>query len=229
MVGQTPAKPFPSTHPPGQRKPLPPPPHLGEWGWSSENNCTFTPTARPAWGHLIMVGERNNPMSPSTRDHRHDLMARYTDKGFPDGPAGKECTPNAGDTGDMGWIPGSGRSPGGGNSCLKNSVFLPEKSHDQSSLVGCSPDGYKELHMTEQLSTNTQTKQADTQIPSWHAQSEPTAWASSGGPHTSRTCGLSSSSCPRHSHSFHGHPLVEWKPQPKGKVCSNNMLRFYNF
>ena len=39
---------------------------------------------------------------------------------------GKESACNAGDTGDMGLIPGSGRSPGGGNgnpfqySCLEN-------------------------------------------------------------------------------------------------------------
>ena len=44
-----------------RRKPLPPQPHLGEWDWSSENNCTFTPSARPAWGHLIMVPEETIP------------------------------------------------------------------------------------------------------------------------------------------------------------------------
>ena len=41
---------------------------------------------------------------------------------------------NAGDAGDEG-------SP----------VFLPGKSHGQSSLVGCSPWGHKESGMTEQL------------------------------------------------------------------------------
>ena len=45
--------------------------------------------------------------------------------GFPNGSVGKESTCNVGDTGDLGLIPGSGRSPGGGNgnplqhSCLK--------------------------------------------------------------------------------------------------------------
>ena len=54
-------------------------------------------------------------------------MFLVVDKGdFPDGSAGKESACNAGDTGDVGSIPGSGRSPGGGNgnllqdSCLKN-------------------------------------------------------------------------------------------------------------
>ena len=43
-----------------------------------------------------------------------------------DGLAGKESTCFAGDTGDAGWNPGSGRSPGGGHGnplqdpCLKN-------------------------------------------------------------------------------------------------------------
>jgi len=46
--------------------------------------------------------------------------------GFPNGSEGKESTCNTGDTGDAGLIPGSGRSPGGGNgnplqySCLGN-------------------------------------------------------------------------------------------------------------
>ena len=46
--------------------------------------------------------------------------------GFPDGSAGKELACNAGDTGDVGLIPGLGRYSGEGNccplqySCLKN-------------------------------------------------------------------------------------------------------------
>ena len=46
--------------------------------------------------------------------------------GFPGGSVGKESACNAGDTGDAGLIPESGRSPVGGNgnplqySCLKN-------------------------------------------------------------------------------------------------------------
>ena len=48
--------------------------------------------------------------------------------GLPDDSAGKESTCNAGDTGDLGLIPGLGRSPEGGNgnpfqySCLMNSM-----------------------------------------------------------------------------------------------------------
>ena len=48
--------------------------------------------------------------------------------GFPDGSVGKESAYNAGDTGGMGSVPASGRSPGGGHG-NPTPVFLPEKSH----------------------------------------------------------------------------------------------------
>ena len=60
----------------------------------------------------------------------------------------KNLPANAGDIRDVGLIPGSGRSPGGGNgnplqySCL-------EDSHEQRSLVGYSPWGRKESDVTE--------------------------------------------------------------------------------
>ena len=69
----------------------------------------------------------------------------YIRMGFYGGSVSKESTCN---TGDLGLIPGLGRSPGGahGNplqySCL-------EDPHGQRSLVGCSPLGHKELDMTE--------------------------------------------------------------------------------
>ena len=61
----------------------------------------------------------------------------------------KESVCNAG---DLGSIPGLGRSPGEGNgnplqpSCLEN-------PHGQRSLVGCNPWGLEESDMTEWLST----------------------------------------------------------------------------
>ena len=69
--------------------------------------------------------------------------------GFPGGSDGKEFTWNAG---DLGSIPGLGRSSEGGHgnplqdSCLEN-------AHGQRSLAGYSPWGGKELDMTERLST----------------------------------------------------------------------------
>ena len=65
--------------------------------------------------------------------------------GFPGGSHSKESACNAG---DLGLIPGLGRSPGGGHgnplqhSCLEN-------LHGQRSLVGYSPWGGKELDTTE--------------------------------------------------------------------------------
>ena len=49
--------------------------------------------------------------------------------------------------GDVGSIPGSGRSPGGGNG--NHSIFLCGKSQGQRSQVGYSPWGRKELDITE--------------------------------------------------------------------------------
>ena len=60
---------------------------------------------------------------------------------FHNGSSDKESACNAGATGDAGMIPGSGRSPGGGNdnqpqySCLE----LPGKCHGQRSQVGYCP------------------------------------------------------------------------------------------
>ena len=68
--------------------------------------------------------------------------------GFPGGSDGKESSCK---TGDLGSIPGLGRSPGGGHdsplqySCLEN-------PHGQRSLVSYGLRGHKELDMTERLS-----------------------------------------------------------------------------
>ena len=69
--------------------------------------------------------------------------------GFPGASDGEESTHKAG---DLGLIPGLGRTPGGGQgnplqySCL-------EKPHGQRSPVGYSPWGRRGSDMTEQLST----------------------------------------------------------------------------
>ena len=41
------------------------------------------------------------------------MLALYP--GFPGASVVKDLPANAGDAGDLGWIPGWGRSPGGGN------------------------------------------------------------------------------------------------------------------
>ena len=58
----------------------------------------------------------------------------------------KNLPANAGDTKEVGSIPGLGRSPIVGDGYP---VFLPGKFHGQRSLVGCSPWGCKESDMIE--------------------------------------------------------------------------------
>ena len=70
--------------------------------------------------------------------------------GFPGGSDGKE---SASIVGDLGLIPGSGRSPGGGHGNPLQYSYL-ENPHGQWSLVGYSPWGHKESDTTEQLSNS---------------------------------------------------------------------------
>ena len=62
---------------------------------------------------------------------------------------------NAGEVRDAGSIPGSGKSPEGGNgNSLQYSCL--EKIHGQKSLVGYSPEGHKELDRIEHARIYTQ-------------------------------------------------------------------------
>ena len=80
---------------------------------------------------------------------RQDRLSTPVFLGFPAGSDGKESTCNVG---DLGSVPGLGRSLGGGlgiplqYSCL-------EIPHGKRSLAGYSPWGHKESDMTEWLST----------------------------------------------------------------------------
>ena len=70
--------------------------------------------------------------------------------GFPCGSDGEESTYSVG---DLGSIPGLGRSPGEGHgnplqySCLEN-------PHGHRSLAGYNPWGHKESDMTDRLNTH---------------------------------------------------------------------------
>ena len=64
--------------------------------------------------------------------------------GFSVGASGKDLPTSAGDIRDMGLIPGSGRSPGGGNG-------NPLQDRGQRSLAGYSPWGLKESDTTEAI------------------------------------------------------------------------------
>ena len=69
--------------------------------------------------------------------------------GFPGGSVVKNLLASAGDASS---IPGSRRSPGGGNG-NPHQYSLLGKFHGQRSLAGYSPWGHKELDTTELLST----------------------------------------------------------------------------
>ena len=70
--------------------------------------------------------------------------------GFPGDSEGKESACNAG---DLGSIPGLGRSPGEGNGNQFCQYSFLENPHGQRSLAGYSPWGHKESDTTEWLST----------------------------------------------------------------------------
>ena len=78
--------------------------------------------------------------------HYIDLGVLSAKWGFQGGSDRKESACNVG---DLGSIPGSGRSPGEGNS---NSLqYSSGESHGQRSLAGYSPCGLKGSDMTERL------------------------------------------------------------------------------
>ena len=62
----------------------------------------------------------------------------------------KNLLANAGDTRDVGLIPGEGHDPWK-RAWQPTPVFLPGKSHGQRSLVGDSPLGRRESDMAEHL------------------------------------------------------------------------------
>ena len=68
-------------------------------------------------------------------------------RGFPGSSAGKEFACNAG---DLGSIPGLGKSPGRGHGNPLQ-YFCLENPHGQRSLAGYSPWDCKELDTTERL------------------------------------------------------------------------------
>ena len=86
----------------------------------------------------------------SFTQHHHTM-------GFPSGSEGKESACNAG---DLGSIPGLGRSPGGGHSNPLQYTCL-ENPHRQRNLVGYSPWRCKESGRTGQLSVSHHTIKGD--------------------------------------------------------------------
>ena len=87
--------------------------------------------------------------SPEFSHISQAIALSHPGMGFPGSSDGKESACNVG---DLGSVPGLGRSLGGGHgnplqySCLEN-------LHGQRGLMGNSPWGHKESDTTERLST----------------------------------------------------------------------------
>ena len=88
--------------------------------------------------HVLRVGDAIQPSYPLS-----PLFGRTWE--VPDGSVGTESACNAGDTEDLGLIPGLGRSSGR-RKWQSIPVFLPEKSHGWRSMVGYNPRGCKIRH-----------------------------------------------------------------------------------
>jgi len=93
---------------------------------------------------LISLSDLSLLMYKNVRDFCALILFSSALPGFPGGSDGKESC----NVGDMGFIPGWGRFPGGGHgnplqySCLDN-------PYGQRSLAGYSPQGGKESDTTE--------------------------------------------------------------------------------
>ena len=81
----------------------------------------------------------------STEAEVNDLFSSMSYLGFPGGSDGKESACNMG---DLGSIPGLGRSPGGGHD-NRLQYFCLENPHGERSMAGYSPWGRKESDLTE--------------------------------------------------------------------------------
>ena len=98
-----------------------------------------------------VFGDINISLHWLTRASCEHFFSRLTPVflGFPGGSNGKE---SACSVGDLGSIPGLGRSPGRGHGKPLQCACL-ENPHRQRSLAGYSPWSRKELDTTEKLNT----------------------------------------------------------------------------
>ena len=122
----------------------PPIPLVGPAPILQTPSCFDLPRQRPR----LQIGSHSR-----VRGGREPLGGPYsTYSGLPERLRGKESACQAG---NMGWIPGSGRCPRGGDGSLLQCSCLG-KSHGQRSLAGCSPWGGKAPDTIERLKNNKQ-------------------------------------------------------------------------
>ena len=111
--------------------------------------------------HLISFSKRHHKVSRTVPDQKKIFEISKLDKAFiwytmkyykswasQGALTVKNLTANAGDVRDVGSVLGLGRLPWR-RQWQPSPVFLSAESHGQKSLVGYSPQGHKELYMTE--------------------------------------------------------------------------------
>ena len=116
------------------------------WAWIWVNSGSWWWTGRP--GVLRFMGSQRVGHDWVTEPNWTELILK---RGFPGGSNGKESACNVG---DLGSIPGLGRSPGGGHGHLEvHGHPCLENSHGQRSLAGYRPRSHKGSDTTMQPST----------------------------------------------------------------------------
>ena len=153
--------------------------HSPMWNWGWGTNCHISPSSSLGETfHLCCVLVNVTVLLKLVLAIHHPLQpSAQIEKSTQSLPAvGSDSKESACNVGDLGLIPGLGRSPGGrhGNplqySCLAN-------SSGQRSLAGYSLRGHKESDMTEQLHTHPNTHRGLHAVhhPELTIQSDPTA------------------------------------------------------
>ena len=99
--------------------------------------------------NVLQPGKNHAPFATKWYFWKIILISMSALCGFPSGSGSKEPACKAG---DLGLIPGSGRSPEKGMAAIP--LFLPGEFHGQRSLAGYSPWGHKEW---DNWATNTLT------------------------------------------------------------------------
>ena len=88
------------------------------------------------------------PVFMPGKSHGPRSLVGYSPWGRKESDTGSDGNESAWNAGDLGSIPGLGRSSGEGNG-QPTPVFMPGESHGPRSLVGYSPWGCKESDTTE--------------------------------------------------------------------------------
>ena len=96
----------------------------GKWPWRRKWQPTSVFLPEESHGHRSLVVY--SPWGRKESDTTEQLTHTSVNGGFPGGSVDKEPAYKAGDAGETGSIPGSGKSPGGGHgnplqySCMEN-------------------------------------------------------------------------------------------------------------